>query len=180
MPKPTPKKSRKAGTSKASAEKKKALFIEAMLSNNGNKRQAALAAGYKGSMADKMGQVLSKDVEVISKLDEAQAKIMHKYRLGAEDVFRSLAQELRFNPKGLYNAEGGLRDITDLADDVAMVLTGVDFEQTGGRDAPVFIRKVKWAQKYGAREQLMKHLGMFKEDNNQRTLLVVKDLTGRG
>lgn len=166
-PKATAKKRGKAGTSKVSAEKKKLLFVEAMLSNGGNKRQAALAAGFSPTTADKAGQRLAKDGQVMSMLDEAQAEVLNKYRLGTEDVYRSIAQELHFNPKSIYNPDGSLKAITELDDDTAMALAGVEMIQLGTPEAPVFVRKLKWNPRSAAREQLIKILGMYKADNDQ-------------
>jgi hypothetical protein len=61
-----------------------------------------------------------------------------------------------------------LKPIRDLDPMTRMALSSVEFEQKGSQDAPVFVRKVKWGSKAAAREQAMKHLGMFERDNEQR------------
>lgn len=161
--KKAPAKRGKSGTSKKSAGDKKGRFVEAYLSNGGNLTAAALAAGYTPGGAAKAGYRMSKDAAVMSMIGQRQGEVLKKYQLNTEDVFRSISQELHFNPKKLYNEDGSLKAITELDDDTAMALSGIEFEQHGSPEAPVFVRKVKWTAKSSARDHLMKHLGMFKE-----------------
>lgn len=158
-----PAKRNKAGTSKRSADEKKKLFAAAYLSNNGNLTQAALAAGYSAGGAPKAGYRLSKDPFVLSLIGQGQKEILEKYRLTADDVYRSIAQELHFHPAKLYHPDGSLKRITELDDDTAMALTGIEVQETGGKDDPVITHKLKWNTKNQAREQLIKLLNMYSE-----------------
>jgi hypothetical protein len=56
------------------------------------------------------------------------------------------------------------------------VLTGVEVtEETigrgGNRETVGYTKKVKWLDKNVSREQAMKHLGLYKEDNKQKSPL---------
>lgn len=161
----------KAGTSKSSREDKKALFVEAFLSNGGNATEAALSAGYSKGGAAKSGYRLTKDVQVMSMIRQRQDELAKKYSLTTEDVIRSISQELHFDPLKLFKDDGSLRPITELDEDTRKALVSVETVQVGSAEAPIFIRKLKWAQKATAREQAMKHLGMFERDNRQRNPL---------
>ncbi len=165
----TPKKRAKPGQSKGAAAQRMKVFVEAYLSNNGNATQAALDAGFSPKSAASQGSRLLKNVKVQQELDRRRAELVTKYQITSDMVIRSIAQELTFDPAKLYGADGQLLPITQLPEDVRMALTSVEFEQAGSPQAPVFVRKVKWAQRQGAREQAMKHLGMFGKDNQQRT-----------
>jgi phage terminase small subunit len=158
----------KAGTNKEAAEARKRLFVEAYISNGGNATQAAITAGYSPKTATQQGSRLLTDVEVSAQVSARSQKLAAKYELTTDMVIRSIVQELMFDPARLYDAEGRLLPITELPEDVRMALTSVEFEQHGNKDAPVFVSKVKWAQRQGAREQAMKHIGMFLEDNKQK------------
>ena len=160
----------KAGTSKEAAEARKAAFIEAFIANGGNATQAAIAAGYSEHTAGQQASRLLKDVKVASEIARRSKAVADKYELTTDMVVRSIVQELTFDPATLYGADGRLLSIKELPEDVRMALTAVEFEQLGSPDAPAFVRKVKWAQRQGAREQAMKHLGMFEADNKQRLL----------
>lgn len=158
----------KAGTSKQSATARKAVFVEAYIANGGNATEAAKTAGYSVKSAASQGQRLSKDVEIASQIATRAKAVANKYELTAELAARSIVQELSFDPAKLYDEDGNLKKITDLDEDTRMALTAIEFEQIGSVDAPVLVRKVKWATRASARDALMKHLGMFEADNAQQ------------
>ena len=102
--------------------------------------------------------------------------MLSKLELTTESVLRSLAQAVHFDPRKLYDEHGNLKPITELDDDTAMALSGVEvMEEFAGRgekrELMGYTKKVKWLDKNAARDQAMKHLGMFREDNNQHNPL---------
>lgn len=158
----------KQGTSKEAAAARKAVFVEAYIANGGNATEAAKTAGYSAKTAGVTGCQLLKDPNVSSAIAERSKSLAKKYELTADLVVKSIVQELTFDPANLYQAGGQLKDITELDEDTRMALASVEFEQLGSQDAPVFVRKMKWASRHNAREQAMKHLGMFEKDNEQK------------
>lgn len=164
------KKPVKAGTSKEAAAARKHLFVEAYIANGGNATEAAKTAGYSSQTARQQGSRLLSDVDISSAIALRAGKVADKYELTTEMVMRSMVQELTFDPAQLYGPDGRLLAIPDLPVDIRMALTSVEFEQIGSTDAPVYVRKVKWSQRQGARDHAMKHLGMFEADNKQRLL----------
>lgn len=171
----------KAGTSKVSAADRKKLFVEAYVTNGGNATQAAISAGLSAKTARQQGARLLSDVAIATEISKRAQEVANKYELTTEMAARSIVQEMTFDPAKLYDEHGNLRPITDLDEDTRMALSSVEFEEIGGGDKPlVRVRKYKWANRYQAREQLMKHLGMFSEDNKQRTMVNIINLGGRG
>lgn len=162
----------KAGTSKRAAEDRRKIFVEAYIANGGNATEAAKAAGYSAKTAHVQGSQLLKDPNVSAAITARRESLVKRYELTADLVTRSIVQELTFDPALLYNHDGSLKHVTELDEDARMALTSVEFEQIGSQDAPVFVRKVKWAQRGQAREQAMKFLGMFERDNKQRAGLL--------
>lgn len=158
----------KAGTSKEAAEARKHLFVEAYIANGGNATEAAKKAGYSPQTARQQGSRLLTDVDVAAQVAARSKSLAKKYELTTDLVKRSIVQELTFDPARLYDSQGRLKPIPELDEDIRMALVSVEFEQVGSLDAPVYVRKVKWAQRQGAREQAMKHMGMFEADNKQR------------
>lgn len=104
----------------------------------------------------------------IAMLDERDSR---KHQVTAEDIIKSIAQEINFDPGELYNDDGSLKKITDLPEDIRMCLQGVDFAEIAGIEGGT-VTKLKWAKKNLAREQAMKHLGMFERDNQQKQPIV--------
>lgn len=186
----TSKKKVKAGSGKDNAEHKRKLFVEAYLANGNNATQAAIQAGYSAKTAHVAGGRLLKHVEVSTLLEQRRTAVLSKLELTTESVLRSLAQAVHFDPRKLYDEQGNLKPIPELDDDTAMALSGFEVmeEKGSGPDRGKVVgytKKVKWLDKNAARDQAMKHLGMFREDNNQRNPLsdlprdMIKDLVAK-
>lgn len=159
----------KAGTSKQAAADKKKLFAEAYIANGGNASEAAKSAGYAESSAGVTGCRLLKDAQVRLILDERQSALANKYELTAEAIIKSIAQELHFDPANLFNEDGSVKSVSEMDADTRLALVSIETLQLGDPESPAIIRKIKWATKHQAREQAMKHLGMFERDNKQKS-----------
>lgn len=72
------KKRVKAGTSKTAAAERRALFVEAYLTNSGNATQAAIIAGYSEKSARRIGTRLSTDAHIRTELDRRRAEVIAK------------------------------------------------------------------------------------------------------
>ncbi|MCH8506461.1 MAG: terminase small subunit [Ectothiorhodospiraceae bacterium] len=160
-------------SSKDSAARKRARFIDAYIANGGNATDAAKTAGYSEKTAYAQGHRLLKHAEVQRALVERQEKLAQKYELTVESVIQSLANAVHFDPRKLYKEDGSLKPIHELDDATADAITGLEVVTMGGEDAGVtlYTRKVKWLDKNTAREQAMKHLGQYQADNTQRSPL---------
>lgn len=161
----------KASSSKQAAADRRHAFVEAYITNGGNATQAALTAGFAPKSAYSQGHNLLKHHETIRMLEERRKNLAQKYELTTENVLKSLAQAVHFDPRRLYNADGSLKPIHELDEDTAMALSGFEVIEMGARkdeDAPIGVtKKVKWLDKNAARDQAMKHLGLFEKDNSQ-------------
>lgn len=164
-----PAKKVKAGTSKDAAALRRRVFVDAYIANGGNATEAAKSAGYSKKTARQQGARLLSDVAIKASIAARAEKTAKKYELTADLVVRSLVRDLSFDPAKLYNEDGTLKQITELDEDTRTSLAAVEFLQVGSLDAPVFVRKVKWQPPSPAREQAAKILGMFREDNKQKT-----------
>lgn len=177
----------KAGTSKAEAAKKRALWVEAMLTNGGNQTQAAVAAGIKpGAAAEKYGYRMSKDVRVMALLEQRNAAVLEATQdntiASRREVLQSATRDIRFDPAKLYvtegPAKGSLKPIYEVDEDTRLALRGVEVDEltvgTGENRVVVgHTAKIKHPEKTAAREQLMKHYGLYELDNKQKPTMTV-------
>ena len=160
----------KAGTSQAAASNRRALFIEAMIANGGNQTQAAIAAGYPEKSAHVRGAELVKDRKVAAELERRRAEAAEKAKLTADEVLVSLARALRFDPRKLFQPNGTLKPIAELDDDTALVLQSLEIDEILKERAVIgHTKKVKATDRNVAREQAMRHFGLYDRDNRQRT-----------
>jgi phage terminase small subunit len=168
----------KAGTSKEAAALRRRLFAQAYIANGGNASEAAKAAGYSPKTAGVQGHRLLKDVQVQRLIAASAEDLAKKYELTADRVVRSIVQEINFDPANLFDQHGRMKTVSEMDEDTRAALVGVEVTEevvTRGRSktpiGTLRTAKVKWVPKQSAREQAMKHLGMFKADNVQRNPL---------
>ena len=152
----------KAGTSKASAADKKALFVEAYLSNGGNATEAALAAGYSKGGASKAGYRMTKDVQVMSLLDSRRIAVIAKAELSTEKSLRETARIAYSDPRKIMNAEGKILMPHELDEETAAAIASFEITFDGGI-------KYKFWPKTTALDQAHKIQGHYEKDNRQKT-----------
>ena len=175
-PKKKAAKPKRACNAQHDAHLRRKRFAEAYLTNGSNASQAAMAAGYSEKTAYAAGSRLLKHVEVSTIIQQRRAELAKKYELTTESVIKSLAQAVHFDPRKMFNEDGSIKAITDLDDDTAAALAGFEvMEEKGSGDdrgkVVGYTKKVKWLDKNTAREQAMKHLGLYLEDNKQKSPL---------
>lgn len=183
MAKQQMKKRVKAGTSKASAAQRRALFVEAYIANGGNNTQAAITAGFSPKGADAVGARLSGDVRLRAAIEKRQAELRATLALTTEKVLREVARICHFDIRKLYREDGSLKAPGEIDDDTAAALVsikvqemagGLEIKEGGGvRHIPMFTKEVKAFDKNAALEKAMKYLGLFKKDNEQQPPPVV-------
>ncbi len=166
----------KAGTSKAEAAKRRKLFIEAYCTNGGNGTEAAKAAGFAPKSAECTASRLLRDAKVSEAVEarraEVLAKAQEKTQLTADEVLASLARDIRFDPAKLYDESGALKAIHEMDEDTRLALRGLEVDQIKVEGIAIgHTVKAKFPEKTAAREQGMKHFGLYKEDNAQRPAL---------
>lgn len=113
-----------------------------------------------------------KHVEVLTIVQQRRSELAQKYELTTESVIKSLAQAVHFDPRKMFNADGSLKAVHELDDDTAAALAGFEVTEIGEKGGVIgCTKKVKWLDKNTAREQAMKHLGLYLEDNKQKSPL---------
>lgn len=156
---------------------KKQRFVDEYLVDL-NATQAAIRAGYSAKTAHSQGPRLLDDVGVKELIADAMAKRSESTKITAERVLQELGRVAFFDPRRLLNADGSPRPISELDDDTAAVLAGMDIQEEyegSGEDRRFigYTKKFKLADKVGALSLAMRHLGMLTDK------LEVKDVTTR-
>jgi phage terminase small subunit len=172
----------KGGTSRKQAAHRRNLFVEAYCTNGGNATQAAITAGYSKNGARVRGATLVTESNVADAIKARQAAALEtasqQTNLTAAEVLQSLARDIRFDPAKLYNEDGTFKKVHELDEDTRLALRSVEVDEIGmGRGAERVVvghtTKVKFPEKTAARDQGMKHFGLYKRDNEQQPPAVV-------
>ena len=173
-PKAKPRAKIKKSSQKESAESRRKLFIEALLSNGENISKAALAAGFSPKSAAQQGSRLFKHVEVQQALNNRRTEVLEKCQLTTEAVTREIARLSFFDARKMFAADGRPLSITELDDDTAACIVGLDvleeYEGSGeDRHLIGHVKKYKIADKNSALDKAVKILGLYQKDNEQKT-----------
>jgi phage terminase small subunit len=171
------------GTSKVSAAQRRALFVEAYISNGGNATQAAISAGYSARSAGTQGYNLLKHPDIVSRIAERSAKTIQIAQqntlLTIERVQQEIARLAFSNAKGLFRPDGSMIPVHELDDDMSAAIASVEVrteasgtsedDEDGESETRVLsTRKVKLWEKVSALNLAARHLGMFEKDNAQQ------------
>lgn len=157
---------------------KQAKFVAEYLIT-GNATQAAIHAGYSQKTAHVIGQENLRKPAIASLLAQKQTVIaarqderLAKMELTEERVLREIARLAFFDPRKLFAADGRPLGITELDDDTAAAISGVEvlesYDGSGpGRVLVGIVKKYKVADKNAALDKAAKILGQYKKDNEQ-------------
>lgn len=131
-----------------------------------NATQAAARAGYSARTANEQGARLLANASVRKAVQQGQQRSARKLEITRERVLREYARLAFFDPRELFLEDGKPRDISQLDQDTAAALVGLDvlevYEGTGeNRRLAGCTKKYKLANKLGALDSLGKHLGLF-------------------
>lgn len=167
----------KAGTSKAKAAERRALFVQAYIANGGNATQAAIKAGYSPTHARFQGSRMATDRNIAEAIEKARGKTLAAAEsatgVSVERTLRELGRIVHVDPRRFFREDGSLKPVTELDDDCAAALASIEvseeFDGSGKeREMVGYLKKVKFWDKNAAIDKAMKHLGLFERDNLQR------------
>lgn len=151
----------------ANLNAKQSRFVEEYLVDL-NASAAARRAGYSVKTADAIGRENLGKPAIAAAIAEAQAVRSKRTGITADRVLLELAKIAFFDPRSLFAADGSPLPISDLSDDAAGALAGIEvleeFDGTGkDRVFKGYTKKYKVADKNTALTNAMKHLGMLRD-----------------
>ena len=170
-----------ASTKKAAATPKavrklapmQSVFVQEYLIDL-NATQAAIRAGYSAKTAEQQGYQLLQKPSVQAAIAERQKEREQRTAVTADRVLLEAARLALFDPRKLFNDDGSPKGITELDDDTAAAVAGIEvveqFEGSGKDRVFVgYLKKYRIADKNSALEKLFRHHGLYERDNEQKT-----------
>ena len=156
----------KAGTSARATAHRRRLFIETYVRNGANGTRAAIEAGYSPKTANEQAARLLANVSLRAEIERRQRELAESYRLRTENVILELTRIVHADPVMLYDEKGKLLPIHRLPEEIRKAIASVEYDDEGQ------ICKIKLWDKNSAIDKAMKHLGLFREDNQQKTAII--------
>lgn len=128
-----------------------------------NATQAAIRAGYSVRTAEVTGSKLLRNAKVAAEVQRLTQERSESTQINAEWVLKRLAKIADFDVRNLFNEDGSLKRITELDDDTAFAIGGIDVTELAGSDEipPAVLKKFKAIDKRGALELIGRHLKLF-------------------
>lgn len=149
------------------------LFVDEFIVDL-NGTQAAIRARYSEKTARQQASNLLTKVYIQDAIAEARLKQQNRTQITADRVLLEVARLAMYDPRKFFNNEGEPLGIHELDDDTAAALAGMEvIEQyenigDGKREFTGYLKKYKLADKGPNLERLMKHLGLYERDNEQK------------
>ena len=139
-----------------------------------NATQAAIRAGYSAKTAEQQGYQLLQKPSVQAAIAERQKEREQRTAVTADRVLLEAARLAMFDPRKLFHDDGSPKGITELDDDTAAAVAGIEvveqFEGSGKDRVFVgYLKKYRIADKNSALEKLFRHHGLYERDNGQKT-----------
>lgn len=142
-----------------------------------NATQAAIRAGYSAKTAEQLGYQLLQHPSVSAEIECRQKKLAEKLEVTVERVLTEYARIAFQDPRKLLNEDGTPKALSELDDDTAAVIAGLDVSHIRAGESDVgTILKYKLADKKGALDSLARHLGMFKDSLELKGKITLEDL----
>tara|TARA_R100000365_G_C2748380_1_gene79772 strand:+ start:5369 stop:5977 length:609 start_codon:yes stop_codon:yes gene_type:complete len=146
---------------------KQQRFVEEYLVDL-NAAAAARRAGYSAKTARQIGERLLTNVDIQEEVQALMQARQQRTEITADRVLRELASVAFFDPRKLFNPDGSPKPITELDDQTAAALAGIEVleEFEGAGKDRVFVgytKKYKVADKNTALTNAMRHLGMLRD-----------------
>mgnify|MGYP000848301907 FL=1 len=173
-PKKPASKKRVAGTAAPrELTAKQSQFVQEYLVDL-NATQAAIRAGYSAKTAEQQGFQLLQKTSVQKAIAEARKDREERTAVSSDRVLLEAARLALFDPRKLFNDDGSPKGITELDDDTAAAVAGIEvveqFEGSGKDRVFVgYLKKYRIADKNSALEKLFRHHGLYERDNEQKT-----------
>lgn len=133
-----------------------------------NATQAAVSAGYSPNTAGSQGARLLKNAKVATAIEQGSNKRLTELDITIDRVLKERARLSFFDPRKLFDATGRPLRITELDDDTAAAIQGLDVQNVAGNEDEVGeVLKYKLASKDASLTALEHYLGMRKGDSEK-------------
>ena len=153
---------------------KQAVFCQAYL-RTGNASEAYRQAYNAGKMAEqtiwRKACAMLKKGKVRARVGELRQMVQQLVVVDEARTIEELASIVFSDPRDYFDADGKMKPPKDWNAKMAAAVASIEVDEItmGGDKVLGYTKKLKFWDKNAACSNLMKHLGMFERDNQQRT-----------
>lgn len=133
-----------------------------------NATQAAIRAGYSQKRASELGWQLLQKPTVIGAISQRRQALADSLEITRERVVKEMARLAFFNIKSFFDDNGNPKKVSELTDDAACAINGIDIVNIGNDEVGFGqVIKYKIPDKNKALENLAKILGYMDRDRTR-------------
>jgi len=156
---------------------KQAKFCDEYLGNGGDASAAYRLAyptsiNWKPESVHRCAHQLLKNTKVVSRVSERQAarelQAKKQFEMDNQALMEELVPIVRADIGDLFDENGYLLAPKDLPDHIRRVVSEFVVREQVDGETLVRMSKIKLVDKLGAIEKVAKHIGFYREDNDQR------------
>lgn len=134
-----------------------------------NGTQAAIRAGYSERTAKAIASENLTKPDVRKYIKNLREEARERNRIKLDELIQTLAAIVRLDPIDLFNDNGTVKNLSDIPESARKCITELKLMEISSVDGPIGMMKtIKLTSKLEAIEKLMKHLGGYEKDNEQR------------
>lgn len=121
---------------------------------------------------------LMSDSNVLAMIEELQKEAQKRTEVTIDKLVHEASHSAFFDPRKMFNELGQLKDIGDLDESTARAISEITvrIERSEEGELPAQVVKIKANDKLGAIDKLLRHLGGYDKDNQQKNKVVVSSL----
>tara|TARA_R110002051_G_scaffold318245_1_gene400362 strand:+ start:1805 stop:2326 length:522 start_codon:yes stop_codon:yes gene_type:complete len=141
----------------------------------GNKSEAYRLSYSTKNMATKTvnenASRISKNSKVSARIEQLQKELAERNKMDIDECVQKLSAMARFDLLDLYNEDGTLKNLSDIPVESRMAIESLDVDEIRVEGAVIgHTKKVKLSSRRSNIIELMKHLGGYEKDNNQKKI----------
>lgn len=116
--------------------------------------------------------------DISTTVKELQKEIAERNKISIDECVSLLAKMARFDIADVYDENGDLKPIKEIDKDSRISIEEVNTESYFDKSnkSNVFVKKLKVGNKKTAIDMLMKHLGGYEKDNNQKSTKLLGEI----
>lgn len=138
-----------------------------------NATKAALRAGYSPSTADFYGHRLLKNQNTQHYIEKITAERSKRLEVSQDRVILEIARLALSDPRNIFSEDGAIKPIKDWTEDSARSVSSIKVLELKDANGNLigFTKEVKFWDKNASLDKLMRHIGGYKVDNEQKSPL---------
>lgn len=129
-----------------------------------NATQAAIRAGYSEKTAKEIGYEHLTKPHIQERVAQLQSAVLERTSVKQDRVILEYKRLAFFDPRKLFHLDGRPKAITEMDDDTAAALAGLEVFRGSNSENAISALRYKFPDKKGSLDSLAKHLRLFDSD----------------